>query len=49
MSTVARQPHVTLSGDRAGKYVIYEERPDGALYPRAIEVESADTKQAVPA
>jgi len=31
MSAVAAQPHVTLSGDRAGEYVIGEERPDGAL------------------
>jgi hypothetical protein len=31
MSIVATQPHVTLSGDRAGEYFIEEERPDGAL------------------
>lgn len=31
MNAVAAQPHVTLSGDRAGEYVIEEERPDGRL------------------
>jgi hypothetical protein len=31
MSPVAAPPHVTLSGDRAGEYVIEEERPDGRL------------------
>ena len=31
MSAVAAQLHVTLSGDRAGEYVIEEEHPDGAL------------------
>jgi hypothetical protein len=31
MSAVAAQPHVTLSGDRAGEYVIEEERPDGRI------------------
>jgi len=31
MSVVAEQAHVTLSGDRAGEYVIEEERPDGRL------------------
>jgi hypothetical protein len=31
MNAVAAQPHVTLSGDRAGEYLIEEERPDGAL------------------
>jgi hypothetical protein len=31
MSPVAAQPHVTLSGDRAGEYLIEEERSDGAL------------------
>lgn len=31
MSVVAEQAHVTLSGDRAGDYVVTEERPDGAL------------------
>lgn len=31
MNAVAVQPHVTLSGDRAGEYVIEEERPDGRL------------------
>ena len=31
MNAVATRPHVTLSGDRAGEYVIEEERPDGRL------------------
>jgi hypothetical protein len=31
MNLVAAQQHVTLSGDRAGEYVIEEERPDGRL------------------
>jgi hypothetical protein len=31
MNAVAAQLHVTLSGDRAGEYVIEEERPDGRL------------------
>jgi hypothetical protein len=31
MNVVAAQPHVTLSGDRVGEYVIEEERPDGSL------------------
>jgi hypothetical protein len=33
MSTVAKHvaAHVTLSGDRAGEYLIEEERPDGRL------------------
>jgi hypothetical protein len=33
MSLVAKHAaaHVTLSGDRAGEYVVTEERPDGAL------------------
>jgi hypothetical protein len=31
MSVVAEQARVTLSGDRAGDYVVTEERPDGAL------------------
>jgi hypothetical protein len=31
MNAMAAQPHVTLSGDRAGEYIIEEERPDGAL------------------
>ena len=31
MNAVAAQLHVTLSGDRAGDYVIEEERPDGRL------------------
>jgi hypothetical protein len=31
MNAVAAQPHVTLSGDRTGEYVIEEERPDGRL------------------
>jgi hypothetical protein len=28
MNVVAAQPHVTLSGDRVGEYVIEEERPE---------------------
>jgi len=31
MNTVAARPHVTLSGDRAGEYVVEEEHPDGRL------------------
>jgi hypothetical protein len=31
MNVVTEQAHVTLSGDRAGDYVVTEERPDGAL------------------
>jgi hypothetical protein len=31
MNAVATQPHVTLSGDIIGEYVIEEERPDGRL------------------
>lgn len=31
MNAMATQLHVTLSGDRAGEYVIEEERPDGRL------------------
>jgi hypothetical protein len=31
MIVVATQPHVTLSGDRVGEYVIEDERPDGTL------------------
>jgi hypothetical protein len=33
MNAVAKHAaaHVTLSGDRAGEYLIEEERPDGAL------------------
>jgi len=31
VNAVAAQSHVTLSGDRAGEYVIEEERPDGRL------------------
>jgi hypothetical protein len=31
MNAVAAQPHVTLSGDRAGEYVIEEEHSDGRL------------------
>ncbi len=31
MNAMAAQPHVTLSGDRAGEYIIEEERPDGAF------------------
>jgi hypothetical protein len=31
MNPVAAPPHVTLSGDVAGEYVIEEERPDGRL------------------
>jgi hypothetical protein len=28
---VERAPHVTLTGDRAGDYVVLEEREDGSL------------------
>jgi hypothetical protein len=31
MNVVAAQPHVTLSGDFNGEYVVQDERPDGAL------------------
>jgi hypothetical protein len=31
MSTVAAQPHVTLSGDIEGEYVVEDRRPDGRL------------------
>jgi hypothetical protein len=31
MNAVAAQPHVTLSGDVAGEYLIEEKRPDGRL------------------
>ena len=31
MNPVAAPPHVTLSGDIVGGYVIEEERPDGRL------------------
>jgi hypothetical protein len=31
MNPVAAPPHVTLSGDRAGEYLIEEERADGRL------------------
>jgi hypothetical protein len=31
MNAVAAQPHVTLSGDVAGEYVIEEQRPDDRL------------------
>ncbi len=31
MNAVATQPHVTLSGDVTGEYVVEEERPDGRL------------------
>ena len=31
MNAVAAQLHVTLSGDRAGEYIIEEQRPDGVL------------------
>jgi hypothetical protein len=31
MSVVAEHAHVTLSGDRAGDYIVAEERPDGTL------------------
>jgi hypothetical protein len=31
MNPVAAPPHVTLSGDRAGEYVVEEERSDGRL------------------
>ena len=31
MSPVAAPPHVTLSGDRAGEYIVKDERPDGEL------------------
>ena len=31
MSAVAAQPHVTLSGDRAGDYLVAEEDPNGRM------------------
>jgi hypothetical protein len=31
MNAVAAHPHVTLSGDLAGEYIIEEQRPDGRL------------------
>jgi hypothetical protein len=31
MNAMAKHAHVTLSGDRAGEYLIEEERPDGRL------------------
>lgn len=31
MNPVAAPPHVTLSGDRAGEYIVKDERPDGQL------------------
>ena len=31
MSTVAAPPHVTLSGDIEGEYVVEDRRPDGRL------------------
>jgi hypothetical protein len=31
MSAVAAQPHVTLSGDINGDYVVEDRRPDGRL------------------
>jgi hypothetical protein len=31
MGAVAAQPHVTLSGDVAGEYVITDQRPGGEL------------------
>jgi hypothetical protein len=31
MSSVAEQPHVTLSGDISGPYVVTEQRPGGEL------------------
>lgn len=31
MSAVATQPHVTLSGDITGEYVVEDARPDGRL------------------
>jgi hypothetical protein len=31
MSVVAAQPHVTLSGDIVGEYVVEDRRPDGRL------------------
>jgi hypothetical protein len=31
MNAVAAQPHVTLSGDRTGEYIVKDERPDGEL------------------
>ena len=31
MSAVAAQPHVTLSGDITGEYMVEDQRPDGRL------------------
>lgn len=31
MNPVAAPPHVTLSGDRAGEYIVKNEGPDGEL------------------
>jgi hypothetical protein len=31
MNAVAVHPHVTLSGDLAGEYLVEEQRPDGRL------------------
>lgn len=31
MNAVAAPPHVTLSGDLAGEYVVTDQRPDGEL------------------
>jgi hypothetical protein len=31
MNAVAAQPHVMLSGDLAGEYLVEEKRPDGRL------------------
>jgi hypothetical protein len=31
MNAVAAQPHVTLSGDLDGEYLVEEKRPDGRL------------------
>lgn len=31
MGSVAAQPHVTLSGDIEGEYVVEDRRPDGRL------------------
>jgi hypothetical protein len=44
MNPVAAPPHVTLSGDRAGEYVVEEERPDGRL---VLAPDSKDTYPAV--
>ena len=34
MSTVAAQPHVTLTGDITGEYVVKDKRPNGEGAPR---------------